>query len=163
MDRPAVDFSWLKKYKYLLIFLAIGVILMIIPDHKQEIIIEETDTREDVQTLDCELAELLSQMEGAGKVSVLLSKTQGEEVIFQTDEDSSNSADRKDMHNETVILNSSERDQTGLIRRIDPPVYRGAIILCQGADSPLIRLQITEAVSAATGLNSNQISVLKMK
>ena len=41
--------------------------------------------------------------------------------------------------------------------------YTGAVILCQGADSATVRLQIVEAVSVYTGLSSNKIMVLKMK
>ena len=43
------------------------------------------------------------------------------------------------------------------------PVYQGAIILCQGADSPSVRLAITQAVSKVTGLPTDRIAVLKMK
>jgi stage III sporulation protein AG len=39
----------------------------------------------------------------------------------------------------------------------------GAIVLCQGADVPSVRLAIVDAVSKVTGLVANQISVLKMK
>ena len=41
--------------------------------------------------------------------------------------------------------------------------YLGAIILCQGADHADVKLQITQAVSRATGLGTDRISVLKMK
>ena len=43
------------------------------------------------------------------------------------------------------------------------PAYRGALIVCDGADSAVVRLQVTQCVSALTGLSSNQISVIKMK
>ena len=39
----------------------------------------------------------------------------------------------------------------------------GAIIVCQGGDSPTVRLNIVEAVSNVTGIGSDRITVLKMK
>lgn len=41
--------------------------------------------------------------------------------------------------------------------------FTGAIVLCQGADHPEVRLKIVEAVAAFTGLGSNRIMVMKMK
>ena len=69
----------------------------------------------------------------------------------------------KQTENNTVTLTDSNRNQSGLIRQIIPEKYQGAVILCQGADDPIIRLAIVDAVSKATGLGANKISVLKLK
>ena len=61
------------------------------------------------------------------------------------------------------MLTDSHRDQVGLVRQTIPPIYQGAIILCQGADSAAVRLAIIQAVAGATGLTSDRITVLKMK
>ena len=63
----------------------------------------------------------------------------------------------------TVILSDSTRGQEGLVCQVNPPTYLGAVVLCQGADLPSVRLSITEAVSNATGLGYHKITVLKMK
>ena len=39
----------------------------------------------------------------------------------------------------------------------------GAVIVCQGADDPEVRLNVTNAVAAYTGLGSDKITVMKMK
>lgn len=39
----------------------------------------------------------------------------------------------------------------------------GAVVVCQGADQPSVRLDVTNAVVAYTGLGSDKISVIKMK
>jgi hypothetical protein len=39
----------------------------------------------------------------------------------------------------------------------------GAIVVCQGADSPSVKLAITQAVAKITGLGTDEICVLKMK
>lgn len=39
----------------------------------------------------------------------------------------------------------------------------GAVVLCTGADDAAVRLSVTNAVSAYTGLGSDKIRVIKMK
>ena len=39
----------------------------------------------------------------------------------------------------------------------------GAVIVCQGAEDPDVRLNVTNAVAAYTGLGSDKIRVIKMK
>ena len=62
-----------------------------------------------------------------------------------------------------MILSGSDRSQTPVVQRMDPPTYLGAVILCQGADSPKVRLAVVDAVATATGLTTDKISVWKMK
>ena len=40
---------------------------------------------------------------------------------------------------------------------------RGCVVVCEGADSPAVRLDVTNAVAAYTGLGTNQITIIKMK
>ena len=149
------------KYRYVLLVLLAGVILMLLPtdvvksDPKP---LNITEASQEI-TFETRLAETLSQIQGAGRVAVFLSQASGETYHYQTDEDLSGDSSRVD----TVIITDSDRSQSGLIRQIDSPVYQGAIILCQGADNAAIRLSITQAVANVTGLGTNQISVLKMK
>ena len=81
-----------------------------------------------------------------------------EEAVPQEEERSQDAYQR-----DTVILSDSGRNQSGLIKQINPPKYLGAIILCQGADSASVKLALMEAVSNATGLTTDRISVMKMK
>jgi len=39
----------------------------------------------------------------------------------------------------------------------------GAVVVCEGAQDPAVRLNVTNAVAAYTGLGSDKISVMKMK
>ena len=39
----------------------------------------------------------------------------------------------------------------------------GAVIVCRGAEDPDVRLNVTNAVAAYTGLGSDKITVMKMK
>ena len=93
---------------------------------------------------------------------VFLSQASGEEILYQTDEKHRVSSEDSDEEINTVTVSGADRGEDGLIRQVNPPTYMGAIIVCQGAENSAVRLAIVEAVSRATGLGADKISVLKM-
>lgn len=153
-----------KRYRYVILILVVGLALMLIPQKRDE---HQSQTSVQSENMDRpevseELALILSHIQGAGKVEVMLTVAYGEKTVYQTDEDISggeNGATRI----ETVIITGGDRAQSGLVQQVDPPVYLGAIVVCQGADRSSVRLAIVEAVSKVTGLGADRISVLKMK
>ncbi len=156
--------SFFKKYKYVLFVLLLGIVFMLIPsrDSPEEMPLVESRA-EDVPGVQEELASILSKIEGAGRVELLLTCAAGEEVLYQTDLDLSQTDDGLDETRKTVIITDSGRVQTAVIRQVLSPVYLGAVVVCQGGDSPTVRLAMVEAVSKATGLSADKITVLKMK
>ena len=153
-----------KKYKYALLILAVGLFLMWLPGPEEEVQEESAGTVQSEQTDPAsELEQILGQIDGVGKVKVLLTQATGEEVFYQTDDDQSASGDSSSWRSDTVIITDADRTQSGLIRKVNPPTYLGAIVVCQGADRPSVQLAVVEAVSNVPGLGTDQISVLKMK
>jgi stage III sporulation protein AG len=138
---------------------------MLLPEGKEEIIQPENtaSSSDNGKSMEVLLEETLRQIDGAGEVSVLLAEQKGSQTIYQTDTQSDTDADRTSGHTEAVIITDSERNEKGLVQREDPPVYMGAIVVCQGADRADVRLAIVNAVQCVTGLGANQISVVKMK
>ena len=161
MERFAVKekiSEWVGKYKYLLLILLVGIALMLIPksDEKPSETEPATHSVTQEKTMAQQLEEILQNIHGAGRVQVMLTTQEGEQIIYQTDTPASDRAD-------TVIITDGNRGQSGLVQQVIPPTYRGAIILCQGAERASVCLAITEAVSKVTGLDASKISVLKMK
>lgn len=154
--------EFLKRYRLALLVVMAGLVLMMIPEKKPQPDGESvTVSRE--STLEESLEQILSLVRGAGKVSVLLTEKCGEEILYQTDEDADLSGDMESRRRTTVMASDAQRVESGLVRQIRPPVYQGAVIVCQGGDDPQVKLAIVEAVMRATGLSSSCISVLKMK
>ena len=156
--------AWIKKYKYSLVAVLVGVAILLLPGRKaavEEITVltEETPQKDMAQ----ELSALLSKIEGVGKVEVMLTIRSGETTYYQRDEDISSNGDSSSLRQETIVLTDSERNEHPLITQVLPPQYLGAVIVCQGADQPSVKWAIVEAVSKATGLGADQITVLKMK
>lgn len=148
------------KYRYILLVLLAGLLLMMLPDSKKEAtVVSPAEVQIPQESLQEQLQEILGRIKGAGKVQVLLTQYRGEETVFQSDTDRSGDA----LRSETVMLSRSDRSESGLVRQVNPPVYQGALIVCQGGDIPTVKLAIVEAVMSVTGLRSTEITVLKMK
>lgn len=149
--------EFVSKYRYVVLVLLLGVILMLLPTGSKE-------TQDTLQTepgieqsvdIQAQLEDILAQIQGVGKVQVMLTLEAGEQTVYQYDESGTN--------RDTVIITDADRAQSGLVEQVYSPCYRGAVIVCQGADSAVVRLNVIEAVSKVTGLSTDKISVLKMK
>lgn len=164
MDFSLLMNKWIrivKKYRYAVLILIVGIVLMLLPTSDSP---KETTQRSQVEAesevpLSQQLSLLLSQIEGVGDTQVMLTVRFGTETLYQTDSYGSDS----DRRVTTVIVSDSTRCETGLIRQVNPPTYLGAIVICEGANDPSVRLAIVDAVSKITGLGTDRISVVKMK
>lgn len=157
--------NWINKYKYVWVILLIGILLMLMPEKPKEEssqIKEQTEQQTEI-SVETKLEDILRHLKGAGEVKVMLTVSKGEQIIYQTDSTYSNSENGSDTRTQTIVTNDSDRNETGLIHQKNPPVYLGAVVLSQGADDPVVKLAIVEAVSNATGLGADRISVLKMR
>lgn len=154
----------IKKYRWIVLVFFLGIMLMMLPEkNEKKLEIADVPQFEKIETdLQSELEFLLSRLDGAGDVKVMLSQLHGSQTYYQTDEDRKITGEIQDRRTETVVITTNDRSEHGLVQRIDPPVYCGAIVLCQGADRASVRLAIIDAVSAVTGLTSEKICVLKM-
>lgn len=149
----------LKQYRYGVLVLLIGLGLMLLPTGKAEEAQTETVSETPAESIQDRLEAILAQVEGAGKVRVLLTESAGQITVYQ--QDTSTSGDS--LKSDTVVVTDGDRAENGLISQVIPAQYQGAIVVCQGGDRASVRLAIVEAVSSVTGLTSDKITVLKMK
>lgn len=147
--KKATDF--ILKYRYVLLVLAVGVVLMLLPSGTKEDANTATQETASQESINTHLEQILAQISGVGKVRVLVTVEAGEQTFYQSDD------------GDTVIITDADRTQSGLVQQILPQTYLGAIIVCQGADSAAVRLSVIDAVSKVTGLSTDRITVLKMK
>lgn len=149
--------DFVKKYRFPLIVLLLGIGLMAIP--KWNTIEKQTPNTvlSEPANQTADLERILSHIDGVGKVKLMLTMDTGQITVYQSDKSDGG------LRQETVIITDSDRNQQGLIQHIRYPKYRGAVVICQGAADPAVRLAVVEAVADATGLGADRISVLKMK
>ena len=157
----------LKAYRPALMVLGLGIFLLLLPMNGGK---AETTERtgeeslaEDVwlRSVQKELSDTLSRIEGAGKLTLMLSVESGMQRELARDGERERRDGQSSNRRETVILSSSGGGEEVVVIRSDYPVFRGAVVVCQGGDRASVRLAITEAVTALTGLSSDKISVIK--
>lgn len=162
--------AWLREklrkveaYKYPLLVLLLGAGLLLLPrggGAQPSAAPEAADAAaEEPAALEAKLEGLLSQMEGAGAVQVVLTLEKSASYTYQTDRETRDGEERR----ETVLVSDGAGGEAPVTQETAYPVYQGAVVACQGADSAQVRLDIVRAVASLTGLSSDRITVIKLK
>ncbi len=108
-----------------------------------------------------ELAQLISDVAGAGKTRVMITYDSSEELIFATDTDTSTAENKSDIKREHIIVDEGS-DETGLVAKTVYPSVRGVAVVCQGGNNPIVKEQIISIVSALFDISTNKITVADM-
>lgn len=156
------------RYKYMLLVILVGVLLLLMPatgGDKEEQTVKNAGGEEDfsVEALEEKLADTLSEIDGAGQVRVMLTVESGMKRVFA--QDGSMEQDESAMQRETqtvVISSGSGKQETVLVQQVYP-TFQGALVVAAGGGDPAVRLKLTEAVAALTGLGADKISICKGK
>lgn len=174
----------IKKDQLLILFL-VGILLMIIviPTDKEETDeqsesyevsqnISTQDNAEYAQYLECQLENILAQMEGAGEVACMVTlKSSAEQVIEKdmdvqdetvTEEDSQGGSrtTNQTSRSESTIYNGEENGVPYVSKEISPKV-EGVVVIADGGDNAVVVKNITEAVQALFGIDSHKIRIVK--
>ncbi len=119
----------------------------------------------DLKTVQTEMEDILAAMDGVGQVKVMLTvDSDGERQLAQDTQLSYSGAtaapEDYSRKSETVRLDGSGGDEAVVVRQTWP-TYRGALVVCQGGGSAEVRLAVTGAVAALTGLPTDRVTVAK--
>lgn len=161
-------FKKLGQAKFVLIVIIAGVFLLLLPDtdEKAENKTSERTYSEEyysVEELEQKLEEILSKIESAGHVEVILSVESGVRRVYAQNESLTQKGAEMQKDKETVIISTgSGTEGTVLIQQFYPK-FQGALVIASGGNDPAVKLKLTEAISAVTGLGSDRISVCKGK
>ncbi|MCI8961884.1 MAG: hypothetical protein HFJ18_03060 [Clostridia bacterium] len=179
-----------KKIESLVVFIIILIVTLIAintiwkdgnktKDDKSEespgykILADNTDDKKKVTVdeLETKLEEILSKMEGVGKVNVMLTYSKGSEIVPMQNENSKVSTtqetdseggtrviEEKDTSKEIVYSDGSKIETQTVIN----PVVKGAIVIAEGASNATVKSNIISAVEAITGLATYKVQVFEM-
>ena len=181
-----------KKIENILVFIVIMVITIVAinyiwnGDKKSKNIdkvpeVEENNSAVQVSTNTSydeneeKLANILSNIEGVGKVKVLLTYSQTSTYVpiynenlkeTNTTESDSTGGSRtvaeSDIQKEVIYKEDESGKREPVTQSIISPKMEGAIITAEGADNADVKTSIIQAVEAATGLATHKIQVFKM-
>lgn len=153
--------AWLRQYRGrlplpALAVLAAGCLLLMIPVGDAKAVQSETAGGEafELEQFERRLEGAISAIEGAGETRVVLSLDSGSRQILAQDrqQDSTGSS------LETVTVGGSA-DRTVVPIQTMAPEFRGALVVCRGAEDPQVRLAVTRAVCVLTGLGTDCVCV----
>ena len=155
-------FDNIKKYKYALLVLLLGVCLIVFPTNKK--IRNQTEAEiSPIIDLETKLKDILQNIHGAGDVDVMLTLKEGTRYVYQTDNRMRTDSSQQDDERTTVLISDGTGGETPIVSATIYPTYLGAVVVCEGADDVTVKLSIVNAVSDLTGLSSDKISIIKMK
>ena len=155
------------KYKYVLLVALVGVLLLVWPSGEGRTALQGGSTQalrgeEDFFRVE-KLAKALSQVEGAGEVTVVLTLRESPRQVIAQDGKATEGDSQISRETSTVLVSKGSSTQETVKLQEVGPVYRGALVVAQGAADPQVRLALNEAVSALTGLGTDKISICKGK
>ena len=160
----------LDRYKYVLLVAALGALLLAWPTKEAsgETAVPAAPAGGEGGSLaetERALAEILGKMEGVGRVEVMLTLQSSRELVLADDDSlrysgNVNAPDSYDRSTTTVTVASSGGEDV-VVTQERYPQYRGALVVCDGGSNDAVRLAVTGAVSALTGLGSDRIAVVR--
>ena len=153
----------LHKYRLVWLVILVGLFLLLLPTgggEGEEAAAEPAQGTFDLEKTEARLAQALSQIKGAGEVTVMLTVANGPRQVLAQDVDRNS---QQGESTQTVILSRGSSSQETVTVQEIYPRYQGALVVCPGGDDPEVRLQITEALSALTGLGADKISISEGK
>lgn len=160
------NFSKIKNNGVLFIIILIGVILMLFSGGEDKK--ENKPTPEIYQSDDeSRLEKILSEINGIGDVSVMITYYSGPEsdLAYDTNstitergdgEKTSNTEERTDRQ---AVMSSGEP----FVKRFLYPEVKGAVIAATGAGNAYVRQQIQEAVTTAMGIAPHKVCIIEKK
>ena len=165
---PAYLQGLFDKYKYILLVLLAGLVLLLWPQSENQPPKPEKTAAvmEETAALEGRICAILRQIDGVGEASVLLTVESGEETVYAYDrtESRSQQGDSASLNQQRELVTLSDSGgQSPVSLRQQAPVYRGAVVVCQGGDSAAVRLAVTQVIQSLTGLSADRIVISKMK
>ncbi|MCI9263678.1 MAG: stage III sporulation protein AG [Oscillospiraceae bacterium] len=156
----------LGKYRYVLLVILVGILLLAWPTGEKPQAQAEPGTGRDifqVEQMEKKLEKALSQVEGAGDVTVVLTLQGGPRQVLAQDGSATEGKEETRRETSTILLSKGSGQQEPAVLQELAPIYQGALVVSQGGEDPRVKLALCQAVSALTGLRTDQISVCKGK
>lgn len=137
---------------------------------------ENNSNSENTTDLQSNLERILSNIDGVGKVSVLLTYSESSELVPLYDETKSETTTEEadtsggkrtttdtNTQKSAIMQENSSGEKSIITQKNVSPKIEGAIITAEGGENANVKTQIIQAVEAATGLATHKIQVFKLK
>lgn len=156
----------------LLIFISNFVSLKSSSDDEQPPVQNSNLTVDDYRNqLEEELSQIVSAINGAGNVKILitmdstiedvyvLEKNLSEKTVNNGGQEEFDSESEYKEDNEYVIIKSKDGSEQAVLQKQVMPKIRGVLVVCDGGDDAPTREKITKAVSSVLNISSGKVFV----
>ena len=126
------------------------------------------------ETLQQNLENIISSIDGAGKSKVLVTFENSVETVYATEEKKNKEAsedkaegevtrkkETDDCEKKYITIKDGEGTEHALaVTEIEPKV-KGVVAICKGGDNPVVKQKVTEAITTALNITSKRVCVIK--
>ena len=118
------------------------------------------------------LCDIISSIDGAGEVRVMVTLQNGVEYIYASEDKSSvdtsesigsggqHSSDAKENSENKYILIETEDGEGALICTELMPTVNGIVVVCSGANDPIVAANIETAVTTALNISAKRVCII---
>ena len=132
------------KYKFVFLVILVGVVLLLLPAFGGGGEKEKTPTAASaaaseefsVEAMERKLEEALSQVDGAGHVTVVLTVKSGPRQILAQDSKTSSAGEGAEGTVSTVVVSRGSGTEEAVAVQSVSPQYQGALVVCSGGGDP---------------------------
>lgn len=111
------------------------------------------------QTMEQQVVELLSKVEGVGKTEVMITLSAGKEKVTLKDNETAEGKSQE----ETVLVEDSDRNSSPYVLQEKEPVPEGILVVCEGGGDPAVSREIISAIQVLFHVEAHKIKVMKME
>ncbi len=151
-----------KNNRIIFIIFIIGVVLVLTAQHHKDTYggenVSAPASAVSVRNEEERLAEMLAQIEGAGRVSVMITYESGTEksLAYETKTSSRENSGERSEDRKAVTSGGEPM----VVKEVYPQV-KGVIVAADGADSASVKTAIREAVTASLGVSAHKVCIFK--
>ncbi len=124
-----------------------------------------TSTMDYCKVIESKLIDVLSKVDGAGSVSVMVTVDGSPELIYANEQDKTSSSNTSgtttsSTYSSPIIIDANGSSSALVMTEVLPAV-KGVIVVSSGAGNVAIRLNLLKAVSTLLDISTEQVTVLK--
>lgn len=159
-----------KKIILIITIGILGMLLMLIPNNSEknkEIIDDEAELNmfsEYEKDLTDKITEILSAISDVSDVRVLLTLDCYEEYVYANDEEYKENKSNENSNIEKkksyiIIDDDKHKAKGGMFIKVITPRVRGVGVVCKGAESAVVRHEITKILCSALGISTSNVHI----
>lgn len=158
----------LVKYRYAAVVIAAGALLMLVGGGESKPKEAPAETVQqgvgfDLGAFERAAAGQLSRIQGVGRLELMLTLESTGESVYASDTRESVGGEWGGTREKSItVVSGGGYEQKPVTVKELYPRFRGAVVLCEGADDIHVRSAVIEAVSTLCGIGTDKVAVLKM-